>query len=125
MPPTVPHIIFGVRLALFTHNWGKITMNSYLLETVHHRYSIEFLSFQPHRHPPPRNSSLRTHPIILQQEVDALLLKSVIEQGARLLLTVLPHPEKVRPILDLQVLNTYQKVQIPYGYASIDCPLPP
>lgn len=78
MPPTWPHIVFGDRLSPVAHNWGKISMNSWVLEIIHHGYSIEFLSFLPHQPPfPPTQVPLGDsfHQHIFQQEADTVLLK--------------------------------------------------
>lgn len=77
-PPMVFHVLGG-HLALFAHNLGKITMDCWVLEIIHHEYALEFLScpHQPFLSPAPVAPSQQC---ILQQEADFLLVKGAIEQ---------------------------------------------
>lgn len=73
MPPASSPVTFGSRLTFFAHSWNKMKMDCWVLEIINQEYSIEFLSFPPHKFPSQSLFRSHSHQLMLQQEVESFL----------------------------------------------------
>ena len=115
-----PDIQVGGRLTHFVEQWGKLTQNKWALSIVRKGFRIPFNSTLP---PPPPSivpiSLSQSSSPLLQEEIMELLQKQAVKRVqdtgtpsiySRLFL-VPKKNGKLRPVIDLSLLNQYIKKQ--------------
>ena len=105
-PTTKSHIPVGGRLLHFSHHWNLVTSDTWVLETVHSGYRLEFTN-------PPLSESSAT---ALKEEVQNLLDKQAVEEVHMTQVSFLSpfflttkKSGEWRPILNLRALNRHMK----------------
>ena len=113
----LPHLPVGGRLSHFLDQWALITSDKWVLSILRRGLELQFLE-QPPLSPVPINLSVTKDSQknqLLQDEVNILIQKGVLEEvnppfhlGFYSRLFLVPKKNgKMRPVLDLSVLNQY------------------
>jgi hypothetical protein len=120
-PVPLPSVPVGGRLTQFLHHWEKFTTDVWVLSVIRGGLDLVFQERPPLSDSPiPMSQTLDKEKFrLLSEEVQSLLLKSVIEEipptqstpgfYSRLFLV----PKKtggMRPVIDLSILNSYLSV---------------
>ena len=114
-----PEIPVGGRLSLFLQEWGKITSDKWVLDTIKTGYKLEFLEKPPFQGVKATNVPLENQNVI-KQEINSLLEKNAIEvvplsqihSGFYSTLFLVPKKTgDLRPVINLKPLNRYLRKQ--------------